>query len=100
MNLFPANKASRTPLRMLGPGGEPLARKYYSEQTERDLDADQMVRGYETDDGKFVVVTDEELDRLAPEKSRDIDLTRFVKEESIQPIYFERGYFLTPAAGS
>ena len=85
---------------MLGPGGEPLARKYYSEQTERDLDADQMVRGYETDDGKFVVVTDEELDRLAPEKSRDIDLTRFVKEESIQPIYFERGYFLTPAAGS
>ena len=85
---------------MLGPGGEPLARKYYSEQTERDLDADQMVRGYETDDGKFVVVTDEELDRLAPEKSRDIDLTRFVKEESIPPIYFERGYFLTPAAGS
>jgi len=85
---------------MLGPGGEPLARKYFSEQTERDLDADQMVRGYETDDGKFVVVTDEELDRLAPEKSRDIDLTRFVKEESIPPIYFERGYFLTPAAGS
>lgn len=85
---------------MLGPEGEPLARKYYSEKTERDLDADEMVRGYEIADGKYVVITDEELERLAPEKSRDIDLTRFVKEESIAPVYFERGYFLTPAEGS
>jgi DNA end-binding protein Ku len=100
VNLFPANQTGRTPLRMLGPEGEPLARKYYSEKTERDLDADEMVRGYEVDKGKYVVVTDEELDRLAPEKTRDIDLTRFVKEESIPPLYFERGYFLTPAASS
>lgn len=100
VNLFPANQSSRAPLRMLGPEGEPLARKYYSEKTERDLDADEMVRGYEVDKGKYVVVTDEELERLAPDKTRDIDLTRFVKEESIPPLYFERGYFLTPAANS
>lgn len=98
--LFPANQSSRAPLRMLGPEGEPLARKYYSEKTERDLDADQMVRGYEVNKGKYVVVTDEELERLAPEKTRDIDLKLFVKEESIPPLYFERGYFLTPAASS
>jgi DNA end-binding protein Ku len=100
VNLFPANKSSRAPLRMLSPGGEPLARKYYSEKTERQLDADQMVRGYEIDKGKYVVVTDEELDRLAPEKSRDIDLKTFVPEDSIPPVYFERGYFLTPNEGS
>lgn len=85
---------------MLGPEGEPLARKYYDEKTKRDLDADEMVRGYEISKGKYVVVSDEELDRLAPEKSRDIDLRRFVPEESIPPIYFDRGYFLTPAASS
>jgi len=85
---------------MLSPEGEPLSRKYYSEKTERDLDADEMVRGYEIDKGKYVVVTDEELDRLAPDKSRDIDLKTFVPEESIPPVYFDRGYFLTPAAGS
>jgi DNA end-binding protein Ku len=85
---------------MLSSEGEPLARKYYSEKTERDLDADQMVRGYEIEKGKYVVVTDEELERLAPEKTRDIDLKRFVPEESIPPVYFERGYFLTPDAGS
>jgi DNA end-binding protein Ku len=85
---------------MLGPEGEPLARKYYSEKTERDLDADEMVRGYEIKEGKYVLVSDEELDRLAPEKSRDIDLKIFVPEESVPPILFERGYFLTPAANS
>jgi DNA end-binding protein Ku len=85
---------------MLSADGEPLARKYYSEKTERALDADQMVRGYEIEKGKFVVITDEELDRLAPEKTRDIDLKRFVPQESIPPVYFERGYFLTPNAGS
>jgi DNA end-binding protein Ku len=100
VNLFPANKSSRAPLRMLGPDGQPLSRKYYSEKTERDLDADEIVRGYEIKKGKYVVITDEELERLAPEKTRDIDLKRFVPEESIPPLYFERGYFLTPAAGS
>ena len=100
VNLFPANKASRAPLRMLGPDGQPLARKYYSAKTERDLDADEIVRGYEVKKGIYVVITDEELERLAPDKTRDIDLKRFVPAESIPPVYFERGYFLTPAAGS
>jgi DNA end-binding protein Ku len=100
VNLFPATRTIRTPLRMLGGDGGPLSRKYYSEKTERDLDADEMVRGYEYEKGKFVVVTDEELERLAPEKTRDIDLKRFVPAASIPPVYFERGYFLTPDAGS
>ena len=85
---------------MLGPDGQPLARKYYSAKTERDLDADEIVRGYEVKKGKYVVITDEELERLAPDKTRDIDLKRFVPEESIPPAYFERGYFLAPASGA
>jgi DNA end-binding protein Ku len=85
---------------MLGPDGQPLARKYFSQKTERDLDADEVVRGYEIKKDKYVIVTDEELERLAPEKTRDIDLKLFVPEDSIPPIYFERGYFLTPAADS
>jgi DNA end-binding protein Ku len=85
---------------MLGPDGQPLARKYYSQKTERDLDADEIIRGYEIQKDKYVTVTDEELERLAPEKTRDINLKVFVPEDSIPPIYFERGYFLTPAANS
>jgi DNA end-binding protein Ku len=85
---------------MLGPDGQPLARRYFAEKTGKDLDADEVVRGYEVSKENFVIVTDEELERLAPEKTRDIDLKQFVPAESIPPLYFERGYFLTPAAGS
>ena len=100
VNLFPATRTFRAPLRMLGPDGKPLARRYYSEKTERDLDADEIVRGYEIDDGKYVIVSDEELDRLAPDKTRDIDIKQFVPADTIPPIYFDRGYFLTPTANS
>jgi len=85
---------------MLGPEGEPLARRYYSQKSGHDLDQEEMVRGYEIDKKKYVIVTDEELERLAPEQSRDIDLRRFVDLESIPPLYFDRSYFLVPAEGS
>jgi len=100
VNLFPAARSNRASLRMLGPDGQPLARKYFAEKTGKDLDVDEVVRGYEVDKEKYVIVTDEELERLAPEKTRDIDLKQFVPADSIPPLYFERGYFLTPAAGS
>jgi DNA end-binding protein Ku len=100
VNLFPAARSNRASLRMLGPDGQPLARKYFAEKTGKDLDVDEVVRGYEVAKEKYVIVTDEELERLAPEKTRDIDLKQFVPADSIPPLYFERGYFLTPAAGS
>lgn len=100
VSLFPATRSNRASLRMLGPDGQPLARKYYAEKSGKDLDADEVVRGFEVNKEKYVIVTDEELERLAPEKTRDIDLKQFVPADSIPPIYFERGYFLTPAAGS
>src|SRR5437660_10702604 len=55
---------------------------------------------YEIDKDQYVVVADEELDRLAPESSRDIDLRRFVDLQSSPPLYFDRSYFLAPSEGS
>ena len=100
VEIYPGNRTSRARLRFLGPEGEPLARRYYSAKTGRDLKADEMVRGYEFDKDKYVVVTDEELERLAPEQSRDIDLKRFVRRDELPPLYFDRSYFLAPAKGS
>jgi DNA end-binding protein Ku len=96
VDMYPANRTDRTPLRMLSPDGVPLSRRYYSPETGRDLADDQMTRGYEIKKGDYVVVTDEELEKLAPDKSRDIDMRRFVDARTIPPIYFERGYYLTP----
>jgi len=100
VSLFPATRSNRASLRMLGPDGKPLARRYYAEKTGKDLDADEVIRGFEINKDKYVTVTDEELERLAPEKTRDIDLKQFVPADSIPPTYFERGYYLVPAAGS
>src|SRR5206468_13016001 len=74
VELYPGNRTNRALLRMLGPEGEPLARRYFSQKTGKDLDDEDMVRGFEYDKDRYVVVTDEELERLAPEQSRDIDL--------------------------
>jgi len=100
VDLYPGNRTNRAPLRMLSPEGEPLARRYYSEKSGNDLQDEAMVRGFEFEKDKYVVVTDEELERLAPEQSRDIDLRRFVPLEDIPPLYFDRSYFLAPSEGS
>ena len=100
VDLYPGNRTNRAPLRMLSPEGEPLARRYYSEKSGDDLQDDDMVRGFELEKDRYVIITDDELERLAPEQSRDIDLRRFAPLEEISPLYFDRSYFLAPSEGS
>jgi DNA end-binding protein Ku len=83
-------------MKLVDAEGHPLGRRYWCPKHEKILDNDELVRGYETDDGKMVVVTDEEFASAAPEKSRDIDLKRFVALDEIPPFFFERPYFLAP----
>lgn len=97
--LFPASRPRRAGMRMVTTEGVPLQRRYVSEKG-RTLDWDDIVRGYEIEKGKFVVVTEDELEAVEPRKSRDIDLRLFVPAEQLEPRYFERGYFLTPTGGS
>ena len=97
VNLYPGNRDSRVALRMIGPEDEPLKRKYVGAESGAELDSSETTRGFEIARGKYVTVSEEELERLAPEKSRDIDLRLFVPSHQISPMYFERSYFLTPA---
>ena len=85
---------------MLGPDDQPLVRRYFCSVDGKPLAQDDIVRGYENDDGSFTIVADEELDALAPRKSRDIDLRRFVKRDEIPRQLLERPYVLAPAGES
>ena len=98
--LYAANRPQRVSLRMVGPKGTPLNRRYFTSRDDRELDPDEIVRGYEVEKDRFVVVDDDELERIAPERTRDIDLRRFVKAGEIDPMYFERAYYLAPAGRS
>ncbi|MBA2780745.1 Ku protein [Billgrantia kenyensis] len=99
VNLYPANRSKPVSLRMVDAQGTPLARRYFCEQEERVLDYDELIRGYEVEKHEFVVVEDRELASLAPEKSQEIDLKRFVGLDEIDPMYFQRAYFMTPDKG-
>jgi DNA end-binding protein Ku len=100
VDLFPAVRSRRIGLRMLGPEYQPLVRRYFCSADGKALDNEDIVRGYENDDGSFTLVDDEELDALAPRKSRDIDLRRFVAREEIPRQLLERPYVLAPSGDS
>ena len=98
VHLYPAHRQEQVELRMLGPDGTPVARRYYCEHDGREVSNEHLVHGFEIESGKHVIVTDDELERLAPKRSRDIELRRFVEVAKLDPIRFDRPYFLTPAS--
>lgn len=59
----------------------------------------EIVKGYEYEKGKFVVMTDDDFKAAAVESSRTIDILGFVKQEEIDPRFFETPYFLVPVKG-
>ena len=100
VSLFPGNRGRALSLKMVDADGTPLQRRYFCEKEGKALSAEDIVRGYEVEEGNYVLVEDEELEALSPEKSREIDLRRFVRLEDIDPAYFERAYFLVPDEGA
>jgi len=57
---------------------------------------DRMVRGYEHDDGKFILLSDEELESVQPKLTKTIEITDFVPLDDIDPLLFDKPYYLEP----
>ncbi len=94
--VFPATRHSGVRLRMIGPHNTPLERRFYCPRDGNEVVGDDIVRGFELDDGSYIIVSDEELADLEPQKTREIDLRAFVDLSEIAPAFLERGYYLTP----
>jgi DNA end-binding protein Ku len=69
------------------------------EREPRDVAFEDVVRGFEVDPGRFIRVTDEDLERFAPEQDRTIQIEDFVRLDEIDPVHFEKSYFVVPARG-
>ncbi|MFJ6070624.1 Ku protein [Streptomyces sp. NPDC093065] len=67
-----------------------------NERTGKEVGPDDIVKGYEVSEGEYVVVEPEELDEIAPGRSRTLDITDFVDLDRIEPAYFGRTYYLAP----
>ena len=78
--------------------GTPIKQKRYCPVHERDVEADELVKGWEFAKGQFVTVEEAELESVALQRSRSIELVRFVKLAEVDPVYFDRAYYLAPAS--
>jgi DNA end-binding protein Ku len=75
----------------------PIEMHRYCAKEDAEIGLEEIAHAYETDDGKQVVLTDEELATAAPRKTRTIDIEAFVDIEDVDPIYFDHPYVLMPA---
>src|SRR5438067_1735235 len=78
--------------------GTPIKQKRWCPHHEREVEADELVKGWEVAKGEFVLVDEADLESVALQRSQSIEILRFVKLEDVDPIYFERTYYLAPAA--
>ncbi|SFJ90338.1 Ku protein [Amycolatopsis sacchari] len=68
-----------------------------NERTGKEVDFGDIVKGYDLGDGEYVLVEQEELDEIAPGRSRSIDIEAFVDLDDIDPIFFQKSYWLAPS---
>ncbi|MGC7100361.1 Ku protein [Amycolatopsis lurida] len=68
-----------------------------NERTGKEVDYSDIVKGYELDDGDYVLIEPEELDEIAPGRSRALDIEAFVDLDEIDPAYFQKTYWLVPS---
>jgi DNA end-binding protein Ku len=67
-----------------------------SEASGKEVPYEEIVKGYELEDGGYIIVSDEELAEAAPEKSGTIEIQEFVDESEISSLYFDKPYYLEP----
>jgi DNA end-binding protein Ku len=73
-----------------------IQQKRWCPHCEREVTNSELAKGYEFEKGRYVIVTDEDLQKVRVESTRVIDLAQFTDETSIDPIYVDRAYYLAP----
>jgi DNA end-binding protein Ku len=68
-----------------------------NERTGKEIDFNDIVKGYDLGDGEYVLVEQDELDEITPGRSRSIDIEAFVDLDDIDPIFFQKSYWLAPS---
>jgi DNA end-binding protein Ku len=77
--------------------GTPIKNKRWCPFHERDVEAEELVKGWEVAKGEFVIVEESDLEAVALQRSQSIEILRFVALADVDPVYFDRTYYLAPA---
>ena len=73
-----------------------IQQKKWCPHCEREVPNSELVKGYEFEKGRYVVVSEEDIEKVRPASTRVIDLQQFAERDELDPIYFERPYYLAP----
>ncbi len=98
--LYPATKREELKFRLLRKTDlSPVNYKRVAEKDGREVPWDQIVKGYEYEKGKYVVLQDEDFQRVDIEATQTVDIQDFVELDEIDPIFFYKPYYLEPQKG-
>jgi DNA end-binding protein Ku len=77
----------------------PLSRRMFCPKEEKIVPPDEIIRGYEIGPDRYILITDEELESVSPERSRTIEIVEFIDTADVDPLYYDHPYYLVPAKG-
>src|SRR6185436_6335085 len=77
----------------------PVSYKRFCDTEDVEVPWDEITRGYEYEKGQYIEITDEDIDRADVEFTKTIQIMEFVKEAEIDPVYFDKPYYLEPQKG-
>ena len=98
--LYPATRREELKFRLLRKSDlSPVNYKRVAEKDGKEVPWNQIVKGYEYEKGKYVVLKDEDFDRVDLEATQTVDIQDFVDQEEIDPMFFYKPYYLEPQKG-
>jgi len=97
IRLYPAARSQRTYLHQLhNKCHTRLKQPLFCPTCNRIVNRDEVVKGYEYEEGHYVLVDDEDMKKITPKSGKTMEILAFVKQEQIDPIYFDASYFALP----
>src|SRR5437870_12065953 len=101
IKVFPATESSATISfnQLHGECNTRINQKKWCSHCAREVPNSEIVKGYEYEKGRYVVLSEEDFENVRTESTRVIDLVQFADESSIDPMYVDRTYYLAPDGG-
>jgi DNA end-binding protein Ku len=98
IKVFPATESSATISfnQLHGECRTRIQQKRWCPHCNREVPGSEIVKGYEFEKGRYVVLSEEDFEKVRPESTRVIDLVRFADDSAIDPMYVDRTYYLAP----
>jgi len=100
VSLYPATRSEELSFRLLRASDHsPVNYKRVAQKDGREVPWDQIVKGYEYEKGKFVILKEEDFRRVDIEATQTVDIMDFVELSEVNPMYFQKPYYLVPEKG-